>query len=55
MTYILFPLYDILAKTRSRMTTAITFSRQNDAGSRVSNTQYCENLVFVIVLVSCRI
>ena len=27
--------YDILAKTRSRMTLAITFSRQNDAGSRV--------------------
>ena len=23
------------------MTTAITFSRQNDAGSRVSNIQYC--------------
>ena len=32
--------YDILAKTRGRMTTATTFSRQNDAGSRVSNTQY---------------
>ena len=31
--------YDIFAKTGSRMTTAITFSRQNDAGSRVSNTQ----------------
>ena len=30
----------ILVKTRSRMTTAITFSRQKDAGSRVSNTQY---------------
>ena len=26
--------YDIPAKTRSRMTAAITFSRQNDAGSR---------------------
>ena len=26
--------YDILAKTRSRMTTATTFSRQNDVGSR---------------------
>ena len=39
--------YNILAKTRSilKMTTAITFSRQNDAGSRVSNTQYWENLV----------
>ena len=32
------PLYDILAKTRRRMTTAITFSRQNDASSRVSTT-----------------
>ena len=29
--------YDILAKTRSRMTTAVAFSRQNDTGSRVSN------------------
>ena len=28
------------AKPRSGMTTAITFSRQNDAGSRLSNTQY---------------
>ena len=26
--------YDILAKTRSTMTTATTFSRQNDTGSR---------------------
>ena len=32
--------YDILAKILSRLTMAITFSRQNDAGSRVSNTQY---------------
>ena len=44
--------YDILAKTRNRMTTAITFSRQNDAGSLVTNTQYWENLVLVVVLVS---
>ena len=44
--------YDILAKTRSRMTTAITFSRQNDAGSRVTNTQYWENPVLVVALVS---
>ena len=44
--------YDILAKSRSRMTTATTFSRQNDAGSRMSNTQYWENLVIVVVLVS---
>ena len=44
--------YDILAKTRTRMMTAVTFSRQNDAGSRVSNTQHWENLVQVVVLVS---
>ena len=30
--------HDILAKTRSRMTTANTFSLQNDAGSRASTT-----------------
>ena len=29
---------DILAKIRSRMTTATKFSRQNDAGSRASTT-----------------
>ena len=34
------PTNDIRAKTRNRMTTAIMFSRQNDAGSRASNTQY---------------
>ena len=44
--------YDILLKTRCRMTTAITFSRQNDAGSRVYTTKYWENLVLVVVLVS---
>ena len=44
--------YDILAKTPSRMMTAITFSRQNDAGSRVNSTQYWENLELVVVLVS---
>ena len=33
------------------MTTAITFSRQNDTCSRPSNTQYWENLVLVVVLV----
>ena len=43
--------YDILAKTRCRMTSAITISRQNDAGSRVIDTQYWENLVLVVVLV----
>ena len=42
----------ILAKTRGKMTTAITFSRQNDAGSCVSNTQHWENLVLVVVLIS---
>ena len=45
----LFPHYDILAKTRSRMTTATTFSRQNDPGSRVSDTQNWENVVAVLV------
>ena len=30
--------YDILAKTRSRMTTATKFGRQNDAGSRARTT-----------------
>ena len=34
------------------MTTAIKFSRQNDAGSRVSTTYYWQNLVLVVVLVS---
>ena len=47
----LFRHYDILAKTRSRTTTAITFSRQNDAGSRANTTQHWENLVFVVLLV----
>lgn len=31
-----FRLNDILVKTRSRMTTAVTFSRQNDVGSRLA-------------------
>ena len=43
--------YDILAKTRRRMTTAIMFSRQNDTGSGVSNTLYWQNLVLVVLLV----
>ena len=30
--------HDILAKTRSRVKTATTFSRQNDAGSRARTT-----------------
>ena len=33
------------------MTTATTFSRQNDAASRASTTYYWENLVLVVVLV----
>ena len=33
------------------MTTATTFSRQNDAGLRVYTTKYWENLVLVVVLV----
>ena len=41
----------MLAKSRCRMTTAITFSRQNDAGSRARNTQHFKNLVVVVVLV----
>ena len=32
--------YDILGQARSRMTTAITFSRQNDAGSRARTISY---------------
>ena len=39
-----------LAKTCSRMTTATTFSRQNNAGSRASTTYYWENLVLTVVL-----
>jgi len=30
--------------------TAITFSRQNGAGSRSPTTKYCENLVLVVAL-----
>ena len=33
-----FPHFDILAKIRSRVTTATTFPRQNDAGLRASTT-----------------
>ena len=36
----LFSHFDILAKTRSRMTAATTFSLQSDAGSRASSTYY---------------
>ena len=41
----------ILARTRSRVKKAITFSRQNDAGSRASPIYCWENLVPVVVLV----
>ena len=34
------------------MTTAVTFSRQNDAGSRASSTYHWENLLLVVDLVS---
>ena len=33
------------------MTTAITFSRQNDPGSRANNTHYLEDLLLVVVFV----
>ena len=36
--YLVFVATTFAPKTRSRMTTATTFSRQNNAGSRVSNT-----------------
>ena len=47
----LFPHYDIFAK-RSRMTTVITFSRENDAGSRARNTWHSFVLIVVLVLES---
>ena len=53
-TRLIFPRVNgpILAKTRSsRVTTATTFSRQNDTGSRATTTYYGENLVLVVVLV----
>ena len=43
---------ETLLKSRSRMTTAITFSRQNDAGS--VTREHClvlRNLVLMVVLV----
>ena len=40
---------DIFAKTRSRMTTVITFSRQNDAGSPACTTLYWKSLIIVVV------
>ena len=44
--------YDVLTKTRSKMTTAISFSRQNDTGSRARALCLLEKLVVVLVLES---
>ena len=38
--------FDILAKTRRTMTTATTFSRQNDAGSRATATFGTEKILY---------
>ena len=40
--------YDVLTKTRSKMTTAITFPRQNDTGSRARALCLLEKLVLVL-------
>ena len=40
------------APRRTREKTSGTQGMQNNAGSRVSNTEYWENLVLVVVLVS---
>ena len=48
---IFFRHHDILAKIRRRMKTIITFSRQNDAGSRKRTTYYWENFFLVVVLI----
>ena len=47
----LFRKVPIFARTRSRVKKTITFSRQNDAGSRASPIYCWENLVLVVVLV----
>ena len=49
-TRLIFPRINgpIVAKTRSRMTTAITFSRQKDTGSRA---HHLKNLALIVVLV----
>ena len=44
-------LFPPLRHSRSRMTTAITFSRQNESGSRESTTWYWANLVLIVLLV----
>ena len=51
MTLVLVSESEALFKTRSRMTTATTFSRRNDAASRASTTYYSENVLLVVVLV----
>ena len=43
--------YAVLRKTRGKMTTAISFSRQNDTVSRVRALCLLEKLVVVLVLV----
>ena len=40
------------SRLTTALTTAITFSRQSDSGSRASTTLYGKNLVLVVVLVS---
>ena len=34
------------------MTMTTMFSRQNDVGSRMNNTQYWENLMLIVILFS---
>ena len=48
----LFPRFNILTKTRSRVTTATTFSRQNDSGSRAltSTEKISYSLSLLVVL-----
>ena len=36
------------------MTTAISFSRQTDPGSRANNTQFWENLVVVVFVLESK-
>ena len=50
--YNFFRHHDIRAQTRSRMTTAIVFYHQNNAGSRVHTTYGWENLVLRLVAVA---
>ena len=46
--------YAVLTKTRSKMTTAISFSRQNDTGSLARALCLLEKLVVELVLVLVR-